>query len=109
MPGDDQRSAASAGLPDGLHGRHARGDAMTYPVFDVLVVGAGPAGLAAAAMAGRAGGRVGLLDDNPAPGGQIWRSATAGPAGRWIRAARRNDAILLTGTRVIVPLGPGVL
>ncbi|MEM9462938.1 MAG: FAD/NAD(P)-binding oxidoreductase [Myxococcota bacterium] len=41
--------------------------------FDVLVVGAGPAGLAAAANAGRSGKRVALIDMQPNPGGQIWR------------------------------------
>lgn len=40
---------------------------------DVLVVGAGPAGLAAARRASEAGARVTTVDDNPAPGGQIWR------------------------------------
>ncbi|WP_370101654.1 2Fe-2S iron-sulfur cluster-binding protein [Streptacidiphilus sp. MAP12-20] len=38
---------------------------------DVLVVGAGPAGLAAALTAGRAGARVVLVDDQPEPGGQL--------------------------------------
>ena len=42
--------------------------------FDVLVVGAGPAGIAAAVSASASGKRVGLVDDNPAAGGQIWRS-----------------------------------
>lgn len=42
--------------------------------FDVLVVGAGPGGLAAAATAAEAGKRVCLVDDNPSAGGQIWRS-----------------------------------
>ena len=41
--------------------------------FDVLVVGAGPGGMAAATVASEAGARVCLLDDNAAPGGQIWR------------------------------------
>jgi len=41
--------------------------------FDVLVVGAGPAGIAAAVRAAEKGASVGLVDDNPAPGGQIWR------------------------------------
>jgi NADPH-dependent 2,4-dienoyl-CoA reductase/sulfur reductase-like enzyme len=41
--------------------------------FDVLVVGAGPAGLAAASAAVGARKRVGVVDENPAPGGQIWR------------------------------------
>jgi phytoene dehydrogenase-like protein len=41
--------------------------------FDVLIVGAGPAGLSAAAAAARDGRRTAVLDDNPHPGGQIWR------------------------------------
>ena len=41
---------------------------------DVLVVGAGPGGLVAAATAAEAGMRVCLVDDNPSAGGQIWRS-----------------------------------
>jgi D-hydroxyproline dehydrogenase subunit alpha len=40
---------------------------------DVLVVGAGPAGLAAAWAASESGSRVLVIDDNPAMGGQIWR------------------------------------
>lgn len=40
---------------------------------DVLVVGAGPAGMAAAAAAAENGRRVCLLDQNAAAGGQIWR------------------------------------
>jgi NADPH-dependent 2,4-dienoyl-CoA reductase/sulfur reductase-like enzyme len=45
--------------------------------FDVVVVGAGPAGLAAATTAAQHGRRVALIDDNPRLGGQIWRSGTA--------------------------------
>lgn len=41
--------------------------------FDVVVVGAGPGGIAAATAAAEACRRVCLLDDNPAVGGQIWR------------------------------------
>lgn len=41
---------------------------------DVAVIGAGPAGLAAASEAARAGLSVVLLDDQPAPGGQIYRA-----------------------------------
>src|SRR5215208_2752498 len=41
--------------------------------YDVVVVGAGPAGLAAARRASECGKRVAMVDDNPAPGGQIWR------------------------------------
>jgi thioredoxin reductase len=42
-------------------------------VFDVAVVGAGPAGMAAAAAAADAGARVALIDAAPRPGGQFWR------------------------------------
>ncbi|MYM68914.1 FAD-dependent oxidoreductase [Pseudoduganella sp. FT55W] len=41
--------------------------------FDVLIVGAGPAGLAAAQAAAAQGAQVGIIDDNPLAGGQIWR------------------------------------
>ncbi len=46
---------------------------------DVLVIGAGPAGLAAAVAAARAGARVDLLDAHPRAGGQFWRHGRAGP------------------------------
>ncbi|KRE24606.1 FAD/NAD(P)-binding oxidoreductase [Bosea sp. Root483D1] len=40
---------------------------------DLLIVGAGPAGMAAAITARRHGLSVRVVDDQPAPGGQIWR------------------------------------
>lgn len=43
---------------------------------EVLVVGAGPAGITAATTAAMHDKQVLLLDDNLAPGGQIWREAT---------------------------------
>ncbi|KQV84658.1 FAD/NAD(P)-binding oxidoreductase [Massilia sp. Root351] len=44
-------------------------------LFDILVIGAGPAGLAAAhaAAAAAPNARIGVVDDNPLAGGQIWR------------------------------------
>ena len=44
---------------------------------DVLVVGAGPAGLAAALAAGRSGARVALLDERPTPGGSLYTERRA--------------------------------
>jgi NADPH-dependent 2,4-dienoyl-CoA reductase/sulfur reductase-like enzyme len=41
--------------------------------FDVLVIGGGPAGMAAAVRAAECGVRVGIVDDNVTLGGQIWR------------------------------------
>jgi len=44
--------------------------------YDIIIVGAGPAGLSAAIAAAESGKQIALLDDNPLAGGQIWR---AGP------------------------------
>ncbi len=41
--------------------------------FDLVIVGAGPAGLAAACAAASSGMRIALVDDNPRAGGQVWR------------------------------------
>lgn len=51
------------------------------PDFDVVIVGAGPAGLAAAAAAAEAGARIAVVDAGEQPGGQYWRhrSESAGP------------------------------
>ncbi|MBL0158022.1 MAG: NAD(P)/FAD-dependent oxidoreductase [Bryobacterales bacterium] len=42
--------------------------------FDLIVAGAGPAGIAAACRAAETGAKVLVLDNNPAAGGQIWRN-----------------------------------
>ena len=42
---------------------------------EVLVIGAGPAGIAAATAAAEHGRKVIVLDDNGTPGGQIWRGS----------------------------------
>ena len=51
----------------------------THRVCALLIVGAGPAGLSAALAAAPAGRSIVVLDDNPAPGGQVWRSSAAAP------------------------------
>jgi NADPH-dependent 2,4-dienoyl-CoA reductase/sulfur reductase-like enzyme len=56
---------------------------------DLTIVGAGPGGLASAIEAARAGAKVVLLDENPAPGGQIYR--------------RRHDSIEVLGSRSLGP------
>jgi NADPH-dependent 2,4-dienoyl-CoA reductase/sulfur reductase-like enzyme len=53
--------------------------------FDLVIVGAGPAGLEAARSASRAGRKVAVIDDNPRPGGQIWRHDPTGRAARPLR------------------------
>jgi NADPH-dependent 2,4-dienoyl-CoA reductase/sulfur reductase-like enzyme len=54
---------------------------------ELAIVGAGPAGLAAAAEAARRGVSVTVLDDNPRPGGQYFRQ---GPATRAVQGRRRD-------------------
>ena len=61
--------------------------------YDIVVVGAGPAGLAAACRAAKSGARLALVDDNPHAGGQIWRAAAGKPAAAaipWIRIAEQR-------------------
>jgi NADPH-dependent 2,4-dienoyl-CoA reductase/sulfur reductase-like enzyme len=47
--------------------------------YDVAVIGAGPAGLAAATVAAKTGLTTVLLDEQQAPGGQIYRAITGTP------------------------------
>lgn len=79
--------------------------------FDVLVVGAGPAGIAAAVRASENGRRVGLVDDNPAPGGQIWRKGAPQPeaARSWLTRLDASGAQRLQGWRVFDAPQPGLL
>src|SRR5699024_6024521 len=92
FPGDISESmlpATRVAITEGLEADYLAGlgildpgrDEATYEHkhvhTDVLVVGAGPAGLAAAREAGRTGARTLLLDDQPLPGGSL---LSAGPA-----------------------------
>jgi NADPH-dependent 2,4-dienoyl-CoA reductase/sulfur reductase-like enzyme len=70
---------------------------------DVLIVGSGPAGIAAACVAAEAGVSVLLVDDNPAPGGQIWRRSEDADANRWIARLHASGAQIRNGTRVLGP------
>jgi NADPH-dependent 2,4-dienoyl-CoA reductase/sulfur reductase-like enzyme len=47
--------------------------------YDVAVIGAGPAGMAAASLCARAQLSTVLFDEQPAPGGQIYRGVTQSP------------------------------
>ena len=71
--------------------------------FDVLVVGGGPAGLAAAACASEHGASTGIVEDNLRLGGQIWRPGL-GDAGaelaEWSRRLISGRVEILCGARV---------
>jgi NADPH-dependent 2,4-dienoyl-CoA reductase/sulfur reductase-like enzyme len=67
---------------------------------DVVVIGSGPAGLAAACRAAESGVTVTMIDDNLQPGGQIWRGAAVETRAwlrqqvRWISGVHVFDAPL---------------
>jgi thioredoxin reductase/bacterioferritin-associated ferredoxin len=80
--------------------------------YDVVIVGAGPAGLAAATVTATAGLSTIILDENPAPGGQIYRAVTTSPVRAdvlgpdyWsgaalIDSARNSGATIVNGAMV---------
>src|SRR5690349_16428623 len=80
--------------------------------FDVLVVGGGPAGIAAAASAAECGAKVGIVDDNPYLGGQIWRGEIlncASEAASWHEKLCASGVEQLCGMRVTDQLEPTLL
>ncbi|HEJ7911395.1 TPA: NAD(P)/FAD-dependent oxidoreductase [Serratia marcescens] len=73
---------------------------------EVLIVGAGPAGMAAALAAAESGGQVRMIDDNPHPGGQIWRDgpqvALPETANRYRQAvATKENIALQSGCKLV--------
>ena len=78
----------AAGLGS-LSGRHDEADyERAFAFCDLLVIGAGPAGLAAALQAGRAGADVILADENAEMGGRLLLDSTelnGKPAAEWLR------------------------
>lgn len=59
---------------------------MPGKIFDIAVIGAGPAGMSAALEAEKHGASVVLLDEQSQPGGQIYRNV--------LKASRRQSVIL---------------
>lgn len=81
--------------------------------YDLVVIGGGPAGLAAATLGARAGLSTVLFDENPGVGGQIYRAITFSPvkdrailgedywAGAELAAeARTSGALIVNGATV---------
>lgn len=59
---------------------------------DVVIVGAGPAGMAAAVELRAQGLSVLVVDEQPAPGGQVWRGVERNNANRLARALGKDYA-----------------
>jgi NADPH-dependent 2,4-dienoyl-CoA reductase/sulfur reductase-like enzyme len=83
------------------------------PDYDLAIVGAGPAGLAAASLASRAGLSTIVFDENPGVGGQIYRAIATTPVSDravlgedyWAGAAltteaQASGALIVTGATV---------
>lgn len=81
--------------------------------FDVLVIGGGPAGMAAAASAADCGVRVGIVDDNPALGGQIWRTSPEhglpADAVKWHSLIQERAVTVFSGMKIVHQPETGVL
>ena len=86
---------------------------MSNQTWDIVVVGGGPAGMAAAVSAATRGSSVLLVDDNPALGGQIWRGEESNPslraARKWSEGVKRSAIEVLRGFRIFEQPRPGIL
>lgn len=74
-------------------------------VADALVIGAGPAGIAAATRAAERGLRVVVVDRGLEPGGQIWHHVHGGAiprtAQQWLTRLARSGARVIGSTSVV--------
>jgi NADPH-dependent 2,4-dienoyl-CoA reductase/sulfur reductase-like enzyme len=81
--------------------------------YDLVIVGAGPSGLAAACAAAESSATVAVVDETQWIGGQIWRGAKTqtsnAQARKWIEHFRQTKATILDRTSVVASPKPGVL
>jgi NADPH-dependent 2,4-dienoyl-CoA reductase/sulfur reductase-like enzyme len=87
--------------------------------FEVLVVGAGPAGITAACAAVESRARTAVVDANPSPGGQIWRANSVNhessprlsnrASTKWRARLLASDATLISGAEIIAAPEPNLL
>jgi len=75
----------------------------------ILIVGSGPAGLAAAQAASHSASSILIVDDNPRPGGQIWRHGPQHPPSaaqaEHFKVLQHPAVRYLSATRIISTLG----
>lgn len=81
--------------------------------YDIVIVGAGPAGLAAACAAAESSASIAVVDETPWLGGQIWRGPKTqtfnSQAQNWIDRFHQAKATVLDRTAVIGSPKPSVL
>ncbi len=73
----------------------------THEFCDVAVIGAGPAGLAAAAAAAAVGARVLLVDDRPAPGGALAHARDRGRLAALVDGLRGGPVLRMAGAACV--------
>jgi NADPH-dependent 2,4-dienoyl-CoA reductase/sulfur reductase-like enzyme len=86
-------------------------------LYDVLVIGGGPAGMAAATVAAEAGKRTALIESRGRLGGQIWRGLSEDEPknhyGRvaidWLARFRKSGADLVSHAAIFAAPSPGTL
>lgn len=83
-------------------------------LFDILVIGAGPAGLAAAHAAAAYGASICVVDDNPLAGGQIWRGGADQQGDErarllWQELRAAANVTFMQQSRVLYAPAPGQL
>jgi sarcosine oxidase subunit alpha len=83
----------AAGMGDPTHAPDPDHYEKAHAFCDLLVIGAGPAGLAAAVAAGRSGLRVILVEDDAELGGSLL-GCRNGPAGDWLKSTLADLAAL---------------
>ncbi|MGO4545371.1 NAD(P)/FAD-dependent oxidoreductase [Paenibacillus sp. 2TAB23] len=77
-------------------------------LYDLIVVGAGPAGLAAACSAAQAGLKVLLLDEFMKPGGRLLGQLHQEPSGAWWNGIREAELLVLGAREAGADIETGV-
>ncbi|HYD81795.1 MAG TPA: FAD/NAD(P)-binding oxidoreductase [Paucimonas sp.] len=77
--------------------------------FDIVIIGAGPAGMAAAQAAAASGAAIAVVDDNVKSGGQIWRggpdeSKDGRAIALWSALREARNVEFFSRTRICAPL-----
>jgi NADPH-dependent 2,4-dienoyl-CoA reductase/sulfur reductase-like enzyme len=99
------RISVHAWLSQNLECASRPGTSPLTEVRDVVVIGGGPAGIAATSVAAENGAHVTMIDEGSEPGGQIWRPSARSTqprrARRWIARLDASGAEILRSTSVV--------
>lgn len=79
--------------------------------YDIVIIGAGPAGLSAALAAAKTGKSIAIVDSNPHTGGQIWRQGPVFPSVEIAQKinqqiAEADNIELITAAKVVAAPAP---